>query len=172
MYTWNPSSHSTPLERARPQPSRIRPDFSVIPESPIQDRILLPSKRTSSSLLVRQQSGNDQFFTAAKDRIASPPREPIFSTSAANGRSDRASSSILSPRSEDEFDAGSAISPTGISPFSSEEKVDLEQANVYLDICIKKDLTKIDIADQLSATTSGEIWFLVFCKFLIEFLSV
>ena len=173
MYSWNPSSYSTPLDKPARNlavgQARVS-DLSAIVESPNLERDLSAavSPRARSSMLL--QSVNSGIFerqfnaplTASQDRVIGSGgafQERVLSNApVASGTS---FSSLLTPRFHDDLHHDTTYHsmvdsiPLGMASLDANEKLDLDQANNYLQECVRKDLIKLDIADQLIGTNAG-----------------
>ncbi|XP_055332999.1 nuclear pore complex protein Nup155-like [Paramacrobiotus metropolitanus] len=167
MYGWNPASHSTPLDRPLRTGSignlpRVS-DLSAISGSPDR-RTFSPIKTEPGTSLLLQSSSSSPLRSFG----SSPHGSSLAAQVGANQLNQtisghyvtaRSPVSLLAPRSDDDMDHGFPMHMDNDSlefpSFSNKDRVDLQQASLHLEECIKKDLAKADIADQLVATNAG-----------------
>lgn len=164
MFMWNPSSYSTPLEKPMRNGTKRSSEVSSIPDT--------VAKRSPLSPVKREPSDTTQFMRSINSSpLFEPQIPPLRSGGLSPSPPDRspvaltrpAPTSLLAPRSEDDYDHGP--SPRVESdrlglPAVSQEKADLEHASSCITGCVSKDLAKLDIADQLCATTNGMLYVL------------
>ncbi|OQV20956.1 putative Nuclear pore complex protein Nup155 [Hypsibius exemplaris] len=175
MFAWNPTSYSTPLEKPMRHKTTGQThvsDLSGIIGSPNFERDLnytaISSPRAQSSMLLQPESrsgaferpNNAGFPVNSRERVMSAVRLPEQSALSAPVVSGTSFSSLLTPKLQDDhhdsvFHTAVDLNATGLPSFSSNEKVDLEHANCYLQECIVKDLAESDIADQMIGTNAG-----------------
>ena len=140
VITGSPNFEVSPV--ARPRQSALYPTLPST-KRPASEKLSNPILKTKERMAYRQTSNENRLSTA---------HETSFS-------------SLLAPRNEDEVDNTfytADMTSMGLPSLTSNDKVSLEQASAYLQDCIQKDQTKLDIADQLVGTNAGKLFSIAF----------